>query len=394
MCKEALGEEHPLTATLYNNYGNVLNEKNSVGIVDDLLQMVNIGFNEGFLERETAVTCHLKALKIRQNLYGEEHPLVVASYNNVGASYYEQEGYQQAKAYFQKALSLCEEKPYLGKYSPSIYYYNMAWVSYEEGKYAEAIDLFRRSKEYGTSLCDAAAMNMAGLYNLCTEHQKAMETFPKNRENRREQTFLGNLYEQVGDIENAIIWHDKAYGSYKMALYDVPPLCAEAPPFFMVETTYTTIQEETIEEDCVNSTGYFLKLVEKRELEYGPNHIETIMAYQSLADSYFGDEENFSNYQRHREKTLELYHRVLELKKKNLGKKHPSLAVTYLCLANLYRIIGKEYEREVSSQRALDILKPKSRATHEVYAHLQSMLQEKGEDGRVYRTLLPKELPF
>ena len=64
--KKILGEEHPDTATSYNNIGSIYN---------------NMGDNKKALEY------YELSLNIRKKILGEEHPDTATSYNNIGLIY-------------------------------------------------------------------------------------------------------------------------------------------------------------------------------------------------------------------------------------------------------------------------------------------------------------------
>ena len=80
-----LGEEHPSTATSYNNLAALY---------------------ESMGEYAKALPLHEKALKICQDILGEEHPSTAKSYNNLAVFYYRQNEFTKAYTAMQRAVDI------------------------------------------------------------------------------------------------------------------------------------------------------------------------------------------------------------------------------------------------------------------------------------------------
>jgi tetratricopeptide (TPR) repeat protein/ribonuclease BN (tRNA processing enzyme) len=124
--EEILGEEHPDTATTYNNIAAVYS-------------------NQG--EYDRALEWYTKALTIRERVLGIEHPSTAATYNNIAAVYSNQCEYNKALEWYKKALAIYETA--LGKTHPNTAttYNNIASVYYNQGKYKEALDYYNNAKK-------------------------------------------------------------------------------------------------------------------------------------------------------------------------------------------------------------------------------------------------------
>ena len=83
--EKILGEEHPDTATSYNNLAVLYK---SMG------------------EYQKAEPLYLKALKIREKVLGEEHPSTATSYNNLAVFYYGQGDYKRAYEFMKRAVEV------------------------------------------------------------------------------------------------------------------------------------------------------------------------------------------------------------------------------------------------------------------------------------------------
>jgi tetratricopeptide (TPR) repeat protein len=78
-----LGERHSDVATSYGNIGNVyLNSKNY----------------------DKSIEAHLKAMEIREQLFGKSGVEVIQSYTNLGNAYRDKKEYKTSLEYFEKAL--------------------------------------------------------------------------------------------------------------------------------------------------------------------------------------------------------------------------------------------------------------------------------------------------
>ena len=80
---ESLGENHPSTATSYNNLA---------------------GLYRAMGEYEKAEPLYLKAQKIQVESLGENHPSTATSYNNLGTFYYHTQEYQKSYEFMTKAI--------------------------------------------------------------------------------------------------------------------------------------------------------------------------------------------------------------------------------------------------------------------------------------------------
>jgi len=86
--REVYGERHPAVATSLNNIGLAWHE---------------LG------EHKKAITYYEQALSIDREVYGERHPAVARDLNNIGSAWYALGDSQRAKEYFQQAYSIFHE---------------------------------------------------------------------------------------------------------------------------------------------------------------------------------------------------------------------------------------------------------------------------------------------
>ncbi len=122
--EEKLGKDHPFTATTYHDIAAVYYAK---GDYDRALEFFQ------------------KALKIFEEKLGTDHPDTATTYNNIAGVYYATGDYNRALEFFQKALKICEEK--LGKGHPYtvVTYNNIAGVYYAKGDIQKSLEYFQRA---------------------------------------------------------------------------------------------------------------------------------------------------------------------------------------------------------------------------------------------------------
>jgi tetratricopeptide (TPR) repeat protein len=122
--RKVLGEEHPDTATSYNEVAVCLNAQG---------------------KHAQALPLYEKALAIWKKVLGEEHPDTALSYNNLAFCLNEQGRHAQALPLCQKALAI--NRKVLGEGHPSTArsYNNLAGCLNAQGKHAQALPLFEKA---------------------------------------------------------------------------------------------------------------------------------------------------------------------------------------------------------------------------------------------------------
>ena len=122
--EKVLGKEHPYTATSYNNIGSVYDDQG---------------------DYTKALEYYFKALDIREKVQGKEHPSTAASYNNIGVVYKSQGDYTMALEYYFKALDIVknvlgEEHPYTASS-----YNNIGETYHNQRDYPKALEYYQKA---------------------------------------------------------------------------------------------------------------------------------------------------------------------------------------------------------------------------------------------------------
>lgn len=126
--KNKLGEEHPYTATVYENIGTMYLKKKEI---DKAIYYVG------------------KAYEIRLKILDKNHPDIMFSLNNFGYCYDELKDYTRARQYYQDALALLEKNYSYDKSKKALFYNNIASTYKHEYKLQEAITHYRKSVALG-----------------------------------------------------------------------------------------------------------------------------------------------------------------------------------------------------------------------------------------------------
>ena len=205
--EKVLGEEHPLTATSYNNLAGVYKSQGKYKEAEELYKKALL-ISEKILGNEHPSTAtsynnlagvydsqgkykeaeelHKKALLIRERVLGNEHPDTAVSYNNLAGMYAEQGKYKEAEGLYKKALLVREKVLGEGHPSTAISYNNLAGVYDSQGKYKEAEELYKKAlliseKILGEEHPDTAISynNLAGVYDSQGKHKEAEELYKK-----------------------------------------------------------------------------------------------------------------------------------------------------------------------------------------------------------------------
>ncbi|MEM8720030.1 MAG: tetratricopeptide repeat protein [Cyanobacteria bacterium P01_G01_bin.39] len=296
-CQKRFGEQHPDVAASLNNLANLYKSQGKYEAAEPLYQ---------------------EALELLKQLLGEQHPDVATSLNNLADLYQLQGKYEAAEPLYQKALEL--RKQLLGEQHPDVAtsLNNLAKLYQSQSKYDTAEPLYQQALELlkqllGEQHPDVATCldNLAGLYESQGKYEAAEPLYQKALELRKQ--LLGAEHPQVAVSLNNLAKLYQLQGKYDTA----EPFCLEA-----------------------------LKL--SKQL-LGENHPQVAVSLNNLAKLY----QSQGKYD-----TAEpLYQQALELLKQLLGEQHPDVATCLDNLAGLYESQGKYEAAEPLYQKALELRK-------------------------------------
>jgi len=233
-----------------------------------------------------ALEWYQKALDIRENVLGIEHPDTAITYNNIASVYNNQGDYTQALEWHEKALDIREkvldiEHP---DNDTATTYNNIASVHYNQSNYTQALEWFQKALVIREKVLGKEHFHTATTYNN-----------------------IALVYEKQGDCTNALELYQKALTIREKILGKEHPETA---------ATYNNIALVHIHQrDYNKALEWFQKALAIKEKVLGIEHPSTATTYNNIAHVYAAQE----NYPT----ALEWFHKALVIVEKKLGTEHP-----------------------------------------------------------------------
>ena len=323
--KQVYGDSHPDVAISYNNIGLVY---------DDLGDYVR------------ALEYHQQSLAIKIQLYGDSHPDVAISYNNIGSVYYAQGDYARALEYHQQSLAIWKQE--YGESHPSVAtsYDNIGLVYYSQGDYTHALEYHQQSLTILKQLLGESHPSVATAYNN-----------------------IGNVYYSQGDYTRALEYYQQSLAIYQQVYGESHP---------SVATSYDNIGSVYYSQgDYTHALEYHQQSLVIRKQLFGKSHPDIATSYNNIGSVYYAQ----GDYAR----ALEYHQQALSIWKQVYDESHPDIATSYYNIGVVYYAQG-DYARTLESyQKALDIRKqvlglehPDTKDTQEkVEQTLQKLNEEK-----------------
>jgi len=337
--RKIYGEYHPNVATSLNNLALLYYEESK--------------YNE-------AEPLYKQALEIIKKIHGEYHPNVATSLNNLAELYLKKGRYDEAEPLFKQSLEIFRK--IYGEYHPNVAtsLNNLALLYYEEGKYGEAEPLFKQSLEinrkiHGEYHPDVATSlnNLALLYYEEGKYGEAEPLYKRSLEIRRK--IYGEYHPDVATSLNnlALLYYEESkYGEaeplYKQALEIIKKIHGEYHPD--VATSLNNLALLYYEEGKYDEAEpLYKRSLEIRRKIYGEYHPDVASSLNNLAELYLKK----GRY----DESEPLYKQSLEIRRKIYGEYHPDVAQSLNNLAGLYYEEGKYGEAEPLYKQALEIIK-------------------------------------
>jgi tetratricopeptide (TPR) repeat protein len=257
-----------------------------------------------------------RALAIREQQLGPEHPDTALSLNNLAELHRAQGKYEQAEPLYQRALAIRERQLEPEHPDTATSLNNLALLYYTQGKYEKAEPLYQRAlpvmeKQLGPEHPHTAESlnNLALLYHAQGKYEKAEP-----------------LYQRALDIHERVLGPEHPYTAQSLNN--------------LAELYYTQGKYEKAEPLLQRALA-----IRERQLE--PEHPDTAESLNNLAGFYHAQ----GKY----EKAEPLIRRALAIYERVLGPEHPHAARSLNNLAGLYYSQGKYEKAEPLIRRALAI---------------------------------------
>jgi len=263
-----------------------------------------------------AFNYYQKALVIREQVLGKEHPDTAATYNNLAGVYQAMGNFPQALDYYQKDLEISEKV--LGKEHPSTAttYNNLACVYQAMGN--------KRSSAKGTPIPPPPTTTWQASIRIWAISLKPWTLIKRHLKSVKRSSAKGTPIPPPPTTTwqaSIRIW---AISLKQKVLGKGHPDTA---------TTYNNLAGVYQDMgDFPQALDCYQKALQIKEKVLGKEHPSTAATYNNLALVY----QDMGNFPQ----ALDTYQKALEIKEKVLGKGHPSTATTYNNLAGVYQAMG------------------------------------------------------
>jgi tetratricopeptide (TPR) repeat protein len=183
-----------------------------------------------------------RALAIREQRLGPDHPHTATILNNLAYLHYSQGDYQNAQSFFQGALAIYERTLGPGHPRTATIFNNLAYLHYSQDDYQSALPLYlcalaTYEQTLGPDHPHTATIlnNLALLYSSQDDYQSALPLYlcalttyeqtlgPDHPHTATILNNLANLYYDQGDYQAALPLYQRALANFEQALNPAHP---------------------------------------------------------------------------------------------------------------------------------------------------------------------------
>ena len=377
--RRSLGEEHPDTATSWNNVGSTYGEMG---------------------QQPTALEYKEKALAIRRRVLGEEHPDTASSWNNVGSTYGTMGQYPKALEYVEKALAI--QRRVLGEEHPdtATSWNNVGSTYGAMGQHPKALEyvekaLAIRHRVLGEEHPATASSwdNVGSAYGEMGQHPKALEYKEKALAIRRRVlgeehpatasswNNVGSTYGEMGQHPKALEYKEKALAIWRAVLGEEHPDTASSwdnvgstygemgqyPKALEYKEKALAIERQVLgEENPDTATSWNNVGITYGEMGQYPKALEYMEKALAIQRRVLGEENpatatswnnvgsTYGEMGQH-SKALEYMEKALVIRRRVLGEEHPATATSWNNVGSLYGDMGQHPKALDYQQKALAI---------------------------------------
>ncbi|MEM9463258.1 MAG: tetratricopeptide repeat protein [Myxococcota bacterium] len=330
--------------------------KESLELAESLNTLGNVSSRHG--KYEEAKRYYRKAVRLRQEAFGADHPDVATILDNLGVVLKSQGKYEEAKAYHQRALAIREKA--LGPDHPNVAYSlnNLGDALDSQGKYKEARVHHQRALRIRERVLGvnhplvADSLNNLGIaYSNEGEYEEAKSRHKRALEIREESLSvdhpdvamsldnLGTVYLDQGKYEAAKAHYERALKIREKTLGVDHPNVADS--LNNLGITYSSQGEYE------EAKGCHKRALKIREKALGPDHPDVAMSLNNLGTACL-NQGKCKAAKAH-------YERALRIREKALGIGHPKVASTLNNLGIVCSSEGEYEEANAHQERALRI---------------------------------------
>lgn len=285
-----------------------------------------------------------KALDVRLKTFGDNHPQVAYSYNDIGHILKQQDQYEEAMECYQKALVIQRDAFGNKDHRVADCYHNIGTVHHVLAQYDQAMEQYKK----------ALTIRIA---TFGKKHQKIADSYID----------IGTTYYHLGK-------YDQALENYQKALKIRTSVFGENSP--EVALCYNHIGNVlTYQDEYDSALEYQEKALAIMVNIFGEYHPDVALCYKSIGVIY--------RYKRKEKLALEYFNKTLIVLIQKLGKTHTRIASIYTAIGNINFKAGKYDQSLKNNQKSLTIkLKIYSRQHSYIgvsYNNIGLIYQFKGE---------------
>lgn len=297
-----------------------------------------------------------RALRLRRELYSDEHVEIARSLNDLGLIMDQVSRYEEADSLFRAALVMRENLLGTDDLDVAESLQHLGWLSLKMGRYGEADSLYRRALAIRRS-------------HRGEEHPDVAETLND----------LGILYRRQGWYDDAEQTHREALAIRRAAFGDRHRWVGQSL------NNWAIVMEN--QGDHAAAESLLTQAVAVWAHVLGEQHPDVVLAQSNLAKQHFHQ----GNY----ETADSLFRHVLEMQRERLGERHRNVALTLTDLGQIRHRWGRLVEAESYYRRALEIRRGLFGDTHQEIGwsleNLAAIEKDQGRFGeaeRLYREAL------
>ena len=336
--QQVLGEEHPDIATSLND----------LGLLYDAMGR--------YEQAEPKLT---QALEMRRRLLGNEHLDVALSLNNLAGLYYSMGKYEDAEPLYKQALEMRRRLLRDEHLDVALSLNNLAGLYYVMGRYEDAEPLYKQALEmYRQLLRDehpyvaSSLNNLAGLYKSMGRYEQAEPLYTEALEMRKrllgEHPSVATSLNNLAGLYRAMGRYEQAERLYHQALKMRKRLLGDDHPSVAISLNNLALFYDSMGRYS-EAEPYYTQALEMSKRLLGDEHPDVATTLNNLAALYY----SMGSY----EKAEPLLTEALEMDRKLLGEEHPSVANSLNNLAGLYKSMGRYQQAEPLYTEALEIRK-------------------------------------
>ena len=335
-------------------------------------QVARLYHNMGLLHRrlcdyQQAKRYYERALSIRLNKLGPDHADVAHTYHIMGTLHRHLGDYRQAKEYYLRALSIR-----LNKFRPD--HVAVAHTCHHMGTLQRDLGDHRQAKEYYLRALSIRLnklgpdhvvvaytyQHMGTLHRYLCDHQQAKEYYeralsiqlnklgPDHVDVGRTYHSMGILHRDLGDYQQAKEYYERAMSIQLNKL---------GPDHVDVARTYHSmgILHGDLG-DHQQAKEYYERALSIQLKKLGPDHVDVAGTYHNIGILHH----HWNDFQQ----AKEYYERALSIRLNKLGPEHIDVAQTYQNMGTLHRHLGDFQQAKEYYEHAVSIKRNKLRPDH------------------------------